>query len=270
MSSPIRSGSTGITVDSFVFSLKTLVFVLVAHAVASLTHEYSHSLTAWLLGWMKQPFGIDYGNATVFNVILLQDVSDNVDYTSIFAGGGVVSAALIALAGPFIGNGALYFILYGLMSTGFIKSRRFFLEFFYWLALMCAGNVWSYVPIRSISTHADIAIAAKGLGLSTWALFPFVMALSGYITWHFFCRMFPEAYKTITANAYGSLPLLITLTSFWYFGFFGVGGLSGSYGLVSQMLSIASCGLLFPLCVVYLSSRYADKNRGETNHTSAG
>jgi hypothetical protein len=270
MSSRIRSESTGIMVGGFVVALKTLVFVLVAHAVAYLTHEYSHSLSAWLLGWMKQPFGIDYGHASVYNVILLQDVSDNVDYTSIFAGGGGVSAALIALAGPFIGNGVLYFILYGLMSTSLVKSRRFFLEFFYWLALMCAGNVWSYVPIRSITTHADIAIAAQGLGLSTWVLFPFLMALSGYVTWHFFCRMFPTTYKTITANAYGSLTLLIALTAFWYFGFFGVSELSGSYGLISQILSIASCGLLFPLCVVYLSSSYADKNRDEANLASAG
>lgn len=269
MSSPIRSGFKGIASGSFVVALKTLVFVLAAHAVAYLTHEYSHSMTAWLLGWMRQPLGIDYGHASVYNVILLQDVSDNVDYTSIFAGGAGVSAALIALAGPFIGNGALYFILYGLMSTRFIRSRRFLVEFLYWLALMCAGNVWSYVPIRSITTHADIAIAAQGMNTSTWILFPFLMALSGYITWHFFCRMFPKAYKTITANAYGSLTLLIALTAFWYFGFFGVGGLSGSYGLVSQMLSIASCGLLFPLCVVYLSSRYADQDRNETNHASA-
>ncbi|MBB5714880.1 hypothetical protein FHS94_001716 [Sphingomonas aerophila] len=38
----------------------------------------------------------------------------------------------------------------------------------FWLMMMCAGNVWKYVPIRAITTHADIAIAASGLGLSVW------------------------------------------------------------------------------------------------------
>jgi len=260
MSYRIRFGSAGITANNVVFALTTLVVVIVAHALAYLSHEYSHSLTAWLLGWMKEPFGIDYGPATVYNVIFLGDVSDNVDYTPIFASGHGASAALIALAGPFVGNGLLYFIVYGLTLTSFVKSRRFCLIFLYWLALLCADNVWGYVPIRTITTHADIALAAQGLGLSTWVLFPFVMVPSGYITWHFFCRMFPKVYETITAGAYGNLALLIAFAAFWYFSFFGADGLSGSYGLISQILSVVSRYLLFPLCVVYLSSRYGPRS----------
>lgn len=256
MNSSTRSGVRAISTDNFVYAVVTLVFVLVAHAVAYLTHEYSHSLMAWSLGWMAKPFGIDYGEATVNNIIFLGDVSDNVNYDPIFASGHGGSAALIALAGPFIGNGLLYFILYGLTSTAFVTSRRLILSFFYWLSLMCAANVWGYVPIRAITTHADIAIAARGLGISTWALFPFVMIVSGYITYHFFSKTFSKAYKIVATNVEGNLTFLIAFTSFWYFSFFGADGISGSYGLISQILSIASRYLLFPLCVVYLTSRY--------------
>ncbi len=38
--------------------------------------------------------------------------------------------------------------------------------------------------------------------------------------------------------------------------FFGGGGADGSYGLVSQLLSLASRYFLFPLCAVFLSSVY--------------
>jgi hypothetical protein len=252
----VRQGFRAVTAENLRFVFVTFVFVLVAHAVAYLTHEYSHALTAWSLGWMKEPFGIDYGPATVNNFIFLGDVSDNVNYGPIFDSGHGISAALIALAGPFVGNGVLYFILYGLTSNQFIASRRFLLSFLYWLSLMCAGNVWSYVPIRAITRHADIALAAKGLGISTWAFFPFVMIPSGYITYHFFCKMFPKVYRTVVAGFEGNLALLIAFTSFWYFSFFGADGISGSYGLISQILSIASRYLLFPLCVVYLSSKY--------------
>lgn len=130
MNSSANPGSSHVTVKNLAFALVTFVFVLIAHAVAYLTHEYSHSLTAWSLGWMKQPFGIDYGPATAYNIIFLGDVSDNVDYSPILASGNGHSAALIALAGPFMGNGLLYFILYGLTSTSFIKSRRFVLALF--------------------------------------------------------------------------------------------------------------------------------------------
>jgi hypothetical protein len=268
MRSTVRSGTRPITADNLVFVVTTFVFVIVAHAVAYLTHEYAHSLSAWCLGWMRQPFGIDYGPATVYNVIFLGDVSDNVDYGPIQASGHGISAALIALAGPFVGNGLLYFGLYGLTSIPFIRSRRFALAFLYWLSLMCAGNIWGYVPIRAITTHADIAIAAAGLGISTWSLFPFVMIVSAYVAWHFFCRMFPRVYGVITAEGEGNLALLIAFTAFWYFSFFGADGLSGSYGLISQVLSIASRYLLFPLCVVYLSSRYAASgNRGDADRS---
>jgi hypothetical protein len=241
------------------FALATFVLALIAHAVAYLTHEYSHSLSAWLLGWMKEPFGIDYGPATVSNVIFLGDVSDNVDYVPIFAAGRGISATLIALAGPFAGNGVLYFILYWMASTGFVRARRALLSFLYWLLLMCAANVWGYVPIRAITTHADIALAAQGLGISTWVLLPFVLLPSGYITYHFFCRTFPKFYRAITAGSEGNLAFLIAFSAFWFFSFFGADGISGSYGVISQILSIASRYLLFPLCVVYLSLRYAGK-----------
>src|ERR1700761_3932120 len=120
--------STGwIAPDSVLFALVTFVFVLVAHAVAYLTHEYAHTLTAWSLGWMATPFGIDYGAATVYNVVFLGDVSDNVNYDLIFAKDHGFEAALIALAGPFLGNGLLYFVIYALTSNSWVKSRRYLL-----------------------------------------------------------------------------------------------------------------------------------------------
>lgn len=258
MNSNIRPDVRSAFVDNVAYVSVTFVFALVAHAAAYLTHEYSHSLTAWSLGWMKEPFGIDYGPATVSNFIFLGDVSDNVNYGPIFASGHGGSAALIALAGPFLGNGLLYFILYGLASTRAIKSSTLLLSFSYWLSLMCAANVWGYVPIRAITTHADIAIAAQGLGVSIWTLFPFVMIVSGYITYHFFCKTFAMANKFVVADIEGNRAFVIAFTSFWYFSFFGADGISGSYGLISQILSIASRYLLFPLCVVYLSLKYGD------------
>jgi hypothetical protein len=244
---------------SFVFALVTMVFVLVAHAAAYLTHEYAHTLTAWTLGWMDKPFDIDYGTATVYNAIFLGDVSDNVHYEPIFASGHGVTAAAIALAGPFLGNGVLYFVIYALTSSLWIRSRRYVLMFFYWLSLMCAANVWSYVPLRALTTHADIALAARGLGISTWLLFPFVMAASVFVTWHFMTRMVAKVYEPIAAGSLPDLIVFVAFTGFWYFSFFGGDAIDGSYGLISQILSISSRYLLFPLCVAWLSGKFVSR-----------
>ncbi|HTV87343.1 MAG TPA: hypothetical protein VME63_18250 [Dyella sp.] len=239
------------------FALLTFVLVLSAHAAAYLSHEYAHSVMAWLLGWMKQPFGIDYGAASFSNDLFLGDVSDNVDYAAIFSAGHGMAAAAIALSGPMIGNGLLYFIIYALMSTAWVGRSRYLMMFLYWLSLMCAGNVWSYVPIRALTWHADIALAARGLGISVWVLFPFLMAVSAFITWHFMTR------SVARVVAWASVPslnliVLIAVTGFWYFPFFVGDAIDGSYGMISQVLAMVSRYVLFPLAVAWLYQRYVE------------
>ena len=57
----VRTGpaARGITPDEFRFLLLTLGLVFLAHAAAYLLHEYAHATTAWALGWMRSPVGID-------------------------------------------------------------------------------------------------------------------------------------------------------------------------------------------------------------------
>ncbi|SDG01218.1 MULTISPECIES: hypothetical protein [Rhodanobacteraceae] len=236
------------------FAVLTFVLTIVAHAVAYLAHEYSHSMAAWAFGWMKSPFDIDYGSATPGNILLLGDVSDNVEYAPIIASGAGWQASLIALAGPFVGNGVLFFILDAVSRMDAVRSRRGLQSFVYWLCLMCAGNVWSYVPIRALSTHADIALSAQGFGIPVWLQFPFLMAVSGYIAWHFFRKTFPGVCQNVTHGDPARWLLMAVVTACWFFLFFGAGGMSGSYGTIAWIFSVVSCFLLFPLCAVWLWS----------------
>jgi hypothetical protein len=245
-----------ITAENIRFGILTFVLLLVTHAIAYLTHEYAHSVMAWALGWMSRPFGIDYGQASLYNFLFLDDVGDNVAYQPIFASGHGVAAAAIALSGPFLGNGLLYFIVYGLTRRVAAGVSRLGISFAYWLSLMCAGNVWGYVPLRAITTHADIALAAQGLGWSTWALFPFVIIPSLYVVHHFFSKMFPMCQARIANHSGNDFIMLATLTAYWFFSFFGGDGVSGNYGLVSQLLCITSKYVLVPFCALYLISRY--------------
>jgi len=205
---------------------------------------------------MDKPFGIDYGHLTLGNVLFLGDVDDNVHYAPIFASGHGLDAAAIALAGLFVGNGLLYFVVYALIKRTAVGTSRLAIAFAYGLCLMCAGNMWSYVPLRAITTHADIALAAEGLHMSVWALFPFVAVVSLYIVQHFFRRTFPLCQQKIAAGSGNNFIVLAGMTAFWFFSFFGDGGIGGHYGLISQLLSIASVYLLVPFCMLYLMSGY--------------
>jgi hypothetical protein len=227
-----------------------------------MTHEYSHSFTAWLLGWMRDPLALDYGKATVGNILFLGDVSDNVDYDAIFASGHGGQASIIALAGVVVGNAALYALLGFLSKRRSIASDPIRLSMTYWLALMCVGNVWSYVPIRALTTHADIALSARGLGISPWLQFPFLFIPAAYIVVHFFTRFCARAFPVIAGDSGPRAALLTSVTAYWFCIFFVGDAAGGDYGLISEVMALTSKYLLFPLCSLWLWRRYADRTGG--------
>lgn len=238
------------------FAFNTAVIILIAHAIAYFTHEFSHSFLAWALGFMANPLLIDYGTLSPGNLVMLLEVGDNVQYQPIIQGGHGLAAAAIALAGPFVGNGVLYALLYALVKRRPAQSR-FALSLAFWTLAMCAGNIWSYVPIRAITTHADIAIAADGLGMSVLVLFPILLVPSMIIVGHFFVKACPQFIPAIAAGAASRHAMMVTLTTVWFFFLYGGIGLFGSYGAVSQAFSLASAFLLMPLVVPWLWRRTA-------------
>jgi hypothetical protein len=240
--------------NDLTFALITIGIILVTHAIAYLTHEFSHSFTAWALGYMPHPLALDYGGLTPANIVLLSDVGDNVQYDPILNSGHGFAVAVIALAGPYVGNALLYVCL-SVVANRVRPGGMILTSAMFWPMLMCAGNVWSYVPIRAITTHADIAIAASGLHVSVLALFPFLLIPSLILVGHFFARTCPSLIPVIAPDGAARMALIVAMTTAWFFMFFGGLGLSGSYGAVSQAFSLVSALVLMPLAVVWLWRR---------------
>ncbi len=93
------------------FAVLTVGSLLLTHALAFFLHEYSHAVTAWLLGFKSNPLDLNYGHLELSNILLQQEIDENVDYKPIFDGGHGYAAAAIALAGAAMGNGVLYVVL---------------------------------------------------------------------------------------------------------------------------------------------------------------
>jgi hypothetical protein len=240
-----------------IFALMTVAIIVVTHAVAYLTHEFSHSFTAWALGYMANPLALDYGDLTPANVVLLSAVGDNVPYDAILSGGHGLAVAVIALAGPFVGNALLYVCLAAFAARVRMRSAML-TSLLFWLMLMCAGNVWSYVPIRAITTHADIAIAASGLRIGVWPLFPVLLVPSLMVVGHFFVRTCPSLIPTIAAHRPARATLVIAVAATWFFTFFGGLGLFANYGEVAQVFSLVSFLILMPIAMIWLSARCSE------------
>jgi hypothetical protein len=226
-----------------------LVQLWLAHAIGLLIHEYAHSFTAWFVHYMANPLAIDYGHLSIGNILLQSDMDENVDYGPIFADGRGSVAALIALAGVLIGNGISYIASRLLYVKAKQKKMFAWSMFFYWLCVMSVGNFLCYVPIRTFTTHADMATAARGLGVSPWLIaivlgVPFAIAL-----WHFFARILPDARRSVLPGALLSQRAFVLLTTFVVFDYYGNAGLYG-YGSISHWLSMISALILFPVVSV--------------------
>jgi hypothetical protein len=208
--------------------------LLLAHAVAYFLHEYSHSFAAWLSGCKENPLLLDYGHLTLINILQQQEIDENVDYDTLFAAGKGALCTFIALAG--VSANLVCYLL-----TCRVRNS----EFIFWLAVMSAGNLWSYAPVRVITTHADMVTAARGLGMNVWAFFPLVTLPSVAIGWHCFTRLVP---RFTGGDAY-----LTSIACTIYFIFFGGAvAIGGNYGEVPALFSILSVFLLLPLALRHL------------------
>jgi hypothetical protein len=240
------------------FWLLAIAQIWLAHAIGYMMHEYAHSFSAWLLHYKDNPLALNYGHLSLDNLIYLSDIDENVDYPPIFAAGRGPIAAFIAVAGVLIGNGLSYLISLLLYTRARQRNQPASGMFFFWLCVMSIGNFLSYVPLRTFTTHADMATTAKGLNISPWPIalilgIPFAIAIA-----HFFARILPDAKTFLFPESLQSQRILILLTTYMVFVFFGGSGFS-NYGTTSHWLSAISQFLLFP-AVTLLCLRFQRPN----------
>jgi hypothetical protein len=235
-----------------------------AHAIGFMIHEYAHSFTAWLLHYKANPLALNYGHLNLGNLLIQADIDENVDYAPIFASGHGPLASLIAVAGVLIGNGASYIVSRLLYTKARQKKMRAWAMFFFWICVMSVGNFLAYVPIRTFTTHADMATTAQGLHISAWVIalvlgIPFAIAI-----WHFFAKILPDAEAFLFPDAPLSQWFLVLLTSYLVFAFFGSSGIR-NYGSISHWLAWISEILLFPAVTILCWLR----NRSEFHSTGS-
>lgn len=238
---------------------RLVLLILTAHAVAYFLHEFAHSFVAWFLDAKSHPLALDYGGLTPANVLMQVDIDENVDYDPLFASGRSAAIATIAAAGIVLGNAVPFFLLtgwLGRMRSGANTAVGLFVLF---LALMCAGNVLSYIPMRVITTHGDMATVARALNMPSGLLLivgiPLtLLTLVVFFRWTLaYGRRFLERLPALDAA------LLLSAIPAIYFGFFGSGSvITGRYGDACQLMGMASLLVGLPLSAALIGSSPRD------------
>jgi len=237
-----------------------LVQLWLAHAIGYLIHEYAHSSTAWLFHYKANPLAINYGDFSLGNILLQSGMDEDVDYRPIFADGRDPLASLIALAGVLVGNGISYFAGRYFYAKTKQKNLYAWSMFFFWICVMSVGNFLCYVPIRTFTTHADMATTARGLGCSPWVIAVVLGVPFAFALWHFFAKILPDARRFLLPDAFLGQRAFVLLTTFFIFDYYGNAGLHG-YGSVSHWLSRISAFILFPMVSVICWPRSSREDR---------
>ncbi|HZD47803.1 MAG TPA: hypothetical protein VE178_03590 [Silvibacterium sp.] len=227
-----------------------LVFQLwLAHALAFLVHEYAHSFVAWGLRCKANPLALNYGGLNWNNVIYLDDVDENVDYTPIFAAGHGARAALIAVSGVLFGNGLFYLVSRRLYFAAKARGRRMAAFFMFLLCMMNAGNFISYVPNRTFTNHADMATVERGLNISPWWIAVVMGVPFSVAVWHFFARLLPDAMRFFSPDSRWGQVSLLVLSAYVICRFFGGSGFH-RYGDISHWIAAVWLYAIFPLAIL--------------------
>ena len=231
------------------FLLLFVFLIWLAHALGYLVHEYAHTVTAWVLGCKENPLALTYGHLNVKNLLLLSDIDENVDYDQILVAGKARLTSLIAVAGVLFGNVPFYFISRRIFSFAKARNRQILGLFAFLLCLMNVGNFLDYVPVRTFTTHSDMARVEEGLHISPWWIvtilgIPFAVAM-----WHFFARLLPDVRSFLFPQRKVPQVILVVLSSFTMFVYFGSSGMHG-YGGTSHWISVVSLCVIFPLVII--------------------
>ncbi len=213
----------------------TPIYIWLAQLTVYL-HEFGHSFTAWALDFKDNPLDIIYGGWNWQNFIFLANIDENVNYAWISQSGHHLLISLIAFAGPFVSL-LIYFI------TLFLLRKKFNSYVYYlilWINLINIRELWAYVPLRSLSSTADIANINHSLDLSPWWIFILITPFIAYAVWHFFSNTLKNAYEKLNLFSSASQATLFILTVMYFFTLTGLQILTANYNSVTNTLTWAS------------------------------
>lgn len=144
----------------------TLVVVtfVVMQTLVVVMHEFTHSTVAWLLGHMRSPLDIVWGNP-----LTLRCWDEGVSYIELIQSGHLIAEAVIGVS-PLVLHTAIVTLGIILMRTGKPRSKWFF-HFLFWFVIANFMELIAYIVMRSFAQHGDTGHFNHGLGLSPWFLF---------------------------------------------------------------------------------------------------
>jgi hypothetical protein len=199
--------------DAFGYLLVVLATYFLFQTFIVIAHEHIHSTTAFLLGHMDNPLAIYWGNP-----ITLTGWDEGVSYSSLFASGEGVHAAIIAVAPLFFHALVVCCGIYILMSDTLLQKKWAY-HLVFWFIVVNLAELIAYMPMRAFHLHGDIGNINHGLGLNPWVTLvvgtPLVLIMLWYLLRHVLAGMYVMIARDSPAKQY----IILIVMAFFLFLF---------------------------------------------------
>lgn len=188
----------------------SIVTILVLQSIMILVHEFTHSTTAYLLGEMKSPLDIVWGNP-----IMMTGWDEGVNYTRIFEEGRDWHAAAIGFS-PLVMHSIVTGICLYLMCMDKLRDKWAYHTVF-WLAVVNLMELVAYIYMRAFAAYGDVGRFNQGLHLSPWWVFLLGGAFITWLIWTLFKSALPHLQFMFAADNPVCAWLMLGLAAFIIF-----------------------------------------------------
>ena len=192
------------------YTIIVVVTFVVMQTLVVVIHEFTHSTVAWLLGHMRSPLDIVWGNP-----LTLKGWDEGVSYTELIKSGHLIAEAIIGVS-PLVLHTAIVTLGLILMRKGIPKNKWVF-HFLFWFVIANFMELIAYIVMRAFAHNGDTGHFSHGLGLSPWLLFiggSLAVVLGLYVL---FGEIIPRMY-TVFARGNRLLEwIILIMTAFLFF-----------------------------------------------------
>ena len=231
------------------FIALTPIFFILAMWASILPHEYAHSLMAYWWGDKADPWAIYYGHFNWQNILFASGIDENVNYELIAKLGHRPAIGWVGFAGSGMATLVIYLVSVLLLNVSWVKKHSWLFYFICWISIINLSELFSYIFLRSFSTHGDIAHIEYGWQISPWLIFvPGCLFLFCGLL-YFFKKTLIDVYTIMQLNNKFIQLLFLFVCTYVFFGMSGIRMYLDPYGKVANLLGI-SCFVIMLLVII--------------------
>ena len=197
--------------EAIVYLIVMVATFFMFQAIVILIHEFTHSITAYLLGVMPSPLSIVWGN---FLTMTCWD--EGVQYSRLWATGYGVEGAITGIM-PLVVHTLIIICGLYVLSSGLLFKHKWGYHLVFWFIIANLMELFAYMPMRAFAAHGDTGNFNHGLGLDPLLLFIpgtiFVLLLIYYL----FARVIPGMYVVVAEESRIIRHLILYFSAFTLF-----------------------------------------------------